>query len=146
MLIILVDFSKAFATVEHSTLVKLLMRLPAHLLKHWLRNLLMHRDARVKLGNRFSPQYGLKAGVSPKAPSSDRHCSPCTPLLFWSCWWTNIRMYNSTCTRMTWPSRSRVGRETRGGGWGWDRQQYSCGCGPVWGHSDQWHESEPAEM
>ncbi|KAG5508132.1 hypothetical protein JKF63_05384 [Porcisia hertigi] len=56
MLIILMGFSKALDTEEHCTLVKLLIRLPAHLLKHWLRNLLMHRDARVKLGNRLSPQ------------------------------------------------------------------------------------------
>ncbi|KAG5508801.1 hypothetical protein JKF63_05300 [Porcisia hertigi] len=62
-LIILVDFRKVFATVEHSTLVKLLMRLPARLLIHWLRNLPVHRDARVKLGNRLSPRYGLEAGV-----------------------------------------------------------------------------------
>ncbi|KAG5484304.1 hypothetical protein LSCM4_07870 [Leishmania orientalis] len=62
-LIILVDFSKAFDTVDHAILVRMLVKLPGNLLKRWLRNFLMHRFARVKLGNRFSEQYSLRSGV-----------------------------------------------------------------------------------
>ncbi|KPI84035.1 hypothetical protein ABL78_6920 [Leptomonas seymouri] len=62
-LIILVDFSKAFDTLDLSILGDRLKSLPGTLLKHWLRNFLVHRGARVKLGNRFSKQYDQRSGV-----------------------------------------------------------------------------------
>ncbi|KPI82602.1 hypothetical protein ABL78_8387 [Leptomonas seymouri] len=79
--VILVAASRAFGTRNLSTLVKGLQSLPGSLLKHWLRYFLVHRGARVKLGNRMSEQHALCSGV-PQAPCLDRNGSPRTPRLF----------------------------------------------------------------
>ncbi|CAJ1019098.1 Reverse transcriptase (RNA-dependent DNA polymerase), putative [Leishmania lindenbergi] len=84
-LINVVDFSKAFDTVDPPILAKRPQSFPGTRLKHWLRNFLAHRYAQAKLGNPLGKQYALKAGV-PKEPFLHHNHPPCKPPLSQSCW------------------------------------------------------------
>ncbi|CAJ1017633.1 hypothetical protein, conserved [Leishmania lindenbergi] len=84
-LMIQVDFSEAFDTMDSPILAKRPQSFPGTRLKHWLRNFLAHRYAQAKLGNPLGKQYGLMAG-GPKEPFLHHNCVPCKPLLSQSCW------------------------------------------------------------
>ncbi|CAM36930.1 hypothetical protein LBRM_05_0960 [Leishmania braziliensis MHOM/BR/75/M2904] len=101
MLMILVDFSKAFNSVDPAILPKRPQGFPGTRLKHWLRNFLAHRYAQAKLGNRLSKQYGLMA-YSIKAPFLHHNHPSCKPLLS-HCWQPDFLTHSSGCTQMTWP-------------------------------------------
>ncbi|CAM41518.1 hypothetical protein LBRM_04_0410 [Leishmania braziliensis MHOM/BR/75/M2904] len=79
-LIILVDSSKAFDTVDPLILPKRTQSFPGTRLKHWLRNFLAHRYAQAKLGNPLGQQYALKACV-PKELLLHCNHPPSKPLL-----------------------------------------------------------------
>nr|CAJ2473466.1 unnamed protein product [Leishmania braziliensis] len=84
-LMILVDSSKAFNSVDPPILAKRPQSFSGNRLKHWLRNFLAHRYAQAKLGNRLGKQCALKA-YSLKEPFLHHNHPPCKPLLSQSCW------------------------------------------------------------
>ncbi|CAJ1043239.1 hypothetical protein Q4I32_004186 [Leishmania shawi] len=84
-LITVVDFGKAFDSMDPSILAKRPQSFPGTRLKHWLRGFLAHRYAQTKLGNPLGKQYALKAG-GPKEPFLHHNHPPSKPLLSQSCW------------------------------------------------------------
>nr|CAJ2475291.1 unnamed protein product [Leishmania braziliensis] len=84
-LITVVDFRKAFDTMDSPILAKRPQSFPCTRLKHWLRNFLAHRYAQAKLGNPLGQQYGLMA-CGPKEPFLHHNHPPSKPLLSQSCW------------------------------------------------------------
>ncbi|AIN97472.1 hypothetical protein LPMP_191310 [Leishmania panamensis] len=106
-IITVVDFGKAFDTMDSQILANRPQSFPGTRLKRWLRNFLAHRYAQAKLGNPFGKQYGLMAG-GPKAPFLHHNCVPYKPLLSQSCWWPHFLTLSSACAQTTWPSPFHV--------------------------------------
>ncbi|CCD17595.1 unnamed protein product, partial [Trypanosoma congolense IL3000] len=62
-LLVLIDFSQAFDSIDQHVLSKRLALIPGVYCKRWLRNLLCDRFARTRVGNRKSAQRPVLRGV-----------------------------------------------------------------------------------
>ncbi|KAF5222688.1 hypothetical protein ECC02_004265 [Trypanosoma cruzi] len=62
-LLVLVDFSKAFDSIDHRVLSRLLANIPGVNCRRWLRNFLCGRYAKTRVGNRNSDRRPMLRGV-----------------------------------------------------------------------------------
>ncbi|PWV16258.1 putative Endonuclease-reverse transcriptase/Reverse transcriptase (RNA-dependent DNA polymerase) [Trypanosoma cruzi] len=83
-LLALVDFSKAFDSIDHRVLSRLLANIPGVNCRRWLRNFLCGRYAKTRVGNRNSDRRPILRGV-PQGPYWEHICSPFTYTHFSIC-------------------------------------------------------------
>ncbi|PWU84765.1 hypothetical protein C4B63_203g2 [Trypanosoma cruzi] len=62
-LLVLVDFSKAFDSIDHRVLSRLLANIPGVNCRRWLRNFLCGRHAKTRVGHRHSDRRPMLRGV-----------------------------------------------------------------------------------
>ncbi|PWU86330.1 hypothetical protein C4B63_125g48 [Trypanosoma cruzi] len=62
-LLVLVDFSKAFDSIDHRVLSRLLANIPGVNCRRWLRNFLCGRYAKTRVGHRHSDRRPMLRGV-----------------------------------------------------------------------------------
>ncbi|PWV15828.1 hypothetical protein C3747_27g117 [Trypanosoma cruzi] len=62
-LLVLVDFSKAFDSIDHRVLSRLLANIPGVNCRRWLRNFLCGRYAKTRVGHRHSDRRPMQRGV-----------------------------------------------------------------------------------
>ncbi|PWV02252.1 putative Reverse transcriptase (RNA-dependent DNA polymerase)/RNase H [Trypanosoma cruzi] len=62
-LLVLVDFNKAFDSIDHRVLSRLLANIPGVDCRRWLRNLLCGRYAKTRVGHRQSDRRPMLRGV-----------------------------------------------------------------------------------